>query len=110
MSGTEETLLVVGTDGSAASDAAIRYAAEEARRRNAALRLVHVCPDYAPTTPMLPLIRDDFEQVADRILREGTSLARTLHPDGRVDGVSRTGPTVPTLLELAAGAALLVIG
>jgi len=110
MGGNDQALVVVGTDGSAAADAAIRYATREARRRAAVLRLAHVCPDYAPTTPMLPLIRDDFEQVADRILRQGTALAHTLDPDVRVDAVSRTGPTVPTLLELAAGTALLVIG
>lgn len=110
MGGNREALVVVGTDGTPAGEAAIRYAAQESRRLGTALRLVHACPDYTPTTPMLPLIRDDFEQVADRILRQGAALAQTLLPDSRVSVASRTGPTVSTLLELAAGAVLLVIG
>lgn len=110
MAGSTDQLVVVATDGTASAGAAIRYAVQEARRLGAGLRLVHVSPDYAPTTPMLPLIRDDFEQVGDRILREGAALVRELAPDCPVSAVRRTGPTVPTLLDLAAGSLLLVIG
>ena len=110
MSGNDQPLVVVGIDGTPAAETAIRYAVQEAGRLGAALRLVHVCPDYAPTTPMLPLIRDDFQQVADRILRQGASLARELAPGCRVGTERRTGPTVPTLLALADGATLLVLG
>jgi nucleotide-binding universal stress UspA family protein len=110
MGANDQPLVAVGIDGTPAAEAAIRYAALEAGRLGAALRLVHVCPDYAPTTPMLPMIRDDFEQVADRILRQGSALVRELAPGCRVTVARRTGPTVPTLLALAEGASLLVIG
>jgi len=102
--------VVVGTDGSAASVAAIRYAVAEAQRLGTGVRLVHVSPDYAPTTPMLPLIRDDFEQVGRRILREGAEVARAAAPACEVTTARRTGPTVATLLDLAEGSHLLVLG
>jgi nucleotide-binding universal stress UspA family protein len=102
--------VLVGVDGSAGSDQAVRYAVVEAGRRGVGLRLVHVSPDYAPTTPMLPMIRDDFEQVGQRLLRAATALVAEVCPDCEVVVVLRTGPTVATLLDEAEGAGLLVLG
>ncbi len=103
-------LIVVGTDGSPASVQAIRYAVGEAQRVGTGVRLVHVSPDYTPSTPMLPLIRDDFAQVGHRILAEGVAALRALAPDCEVATVRRTGPTVATLLDLAADSHLIVLG
>jgi nucleotide-binding universal stress UspA family protein len=102
--------VLVGVDGSSGSQQAVRYAVLEAARAGTGLRLVHVSPDYTPTTPMLPLIRDDFEQLGHRLLREATAIVTDLSPDCEVSVVLRTGPTVATLLHEAEGAAVLVLG
>jgi nucleotide-binding universal stress UspA family protein len=110
MVGAGTSPVVVGVDGSPGSDRAVRYAVDEAGRTGVGLRLVHVSPDYTPTTPMLPLIRDDFEQVGRRLLAEATALVSETAPDCPVTAVLRTGPTVATLLREADGAGLLVLG
>lgn len=102
--------VVVGVDGTPGSDRAVRYAVEEAGRAGAGLRLVHVAPDYTPTTPMLPLIREDFEQVGRRVLAEAAALVAESAPDREVTMVLRTGPTVATLLRELDDAGLLVLG
>lgn len=110
MAGTSAPFVVVGTDGTPSAETAIRYAVRRATRLGVELRLAHVSPDYTPTTPMLPLIREDFDQIGDRILRQGAALVRELEPRCEVTAVRHAGPTVGTLLRLAAGAATLVVG
>jgi nucleotide-binding universal stress UspA family protein len=102
--------VVVGVDGSAGSLVAVQYAVGEAERLETGVRLVHVAPDYTPATPMLPLIRDDFEQVGGRILRESAAVVTQAAPGCDVSTVLRTGPTVSTLLDEADGAHRIVLG
>ena len=89
---------------------AVQYAAAEAERLETGVRLVHVAPDYTPATPMLPLIRDDFEQVGRRILRESAEMVAETAPSCEVSTVLRAGPTVSTLLGAAEDARLIVLG
>src|SRR6476469_3594406 len=110
MTGTSASPVVVGVDGSAGSLMAVQYAVGEATRVGTVVRLVHVTPDYTPTTPMLPLIRDDFEQVGRRILREGAALVGETDPSCETTSELRSGPTVSTLLEAAEDARLVVLG
>lgn len=110
MTGTSTSPVVVGVDGSAGSLMAVHYAVAEASRRETGVRLVHVAPDYTPMTPMLPLIRDDFEQVGTRILREAAAVVAESSPSCDVATVLRAGPTVSTLIDAAEGAHLIVLG
>ena len=110
MTGTSSPPVVVGVDGSPGSLTAVRYAVDEAGRLGTGVRLVHVAPDYTPTTPMLPLIRDDFEQVGRRILRECAALVTEAAPSCETAAVLRSGSTVTTLLEAAEDARLVVLG
>ncbi|GAA2155956.1 universal stress protein [Nocardioides koreensis] len=110
MTGTAAAPVVVGVDGSAGSLMAVQYAVAEAERLETGVRLVHVAPDYTPTTPMLPLIRDDFEQLGRRILREAAEIVTEAAPSCEVSTVLRAGPTVSTLLSAADGAHLIVLG
>lgn len=110
MTGTSPSPVVVGVDGSAGSLMAVQYAVAEATRVGAGVRLVHVTPDYTPSTPMLPLIRDDFEQVGRRVLREATAVVAETAPSCEVSTVLRVGATVSTLLDAADGAHLVVLG
>ena len=107
MTGTSSSPVVVGVDGSPGSLTAVRYAVDEAARLGTGVRLVHVEPDYAPTTPMLPLIRDDFEQVGRRILAgSAPPWCADVAPECETTTVLRSGSTVTTLLEAAEDAHL----
>ena len=110
MKGTSTPPVVVGVDGSAGSLMAVQYAVAEATRRETGVRLVHVAPDYTPMTPMLPLIRDDFEQVGTHILREAAPMVTEASPACDVSTVLRSGPTVATLIDAAEDAHLIVLG
>jgi nucleotide-binding universal stress UspA family protein len=101
--------IVVGVDGSATSERALRWAVEQARSTGQALHAV-VAWDF-PTpyeTPVLPDV--DWRGEAADALRK--TLENTVgDPDaaGVVQHVSR-GHTVRVLLDAAAGADLLVVG
>jgi nucleotide-binding universal stress UspA family protein len=105
--------IVVGTDGSDPSRAALRWAATEARRRGTGLRVV-TCWSY----PMLPwgpyqppLSHQDFEvearEVAEREVEE------VLGPDRRsldVEIAVLEGPASLRLLDFDEAAELIVVG
>jgi nucleotide-binding universal stress UspA family protein len=110
MTGTPAPAVVVGVDGSAGSLVAVGYAVAEAARRHAALRLVHVAPDYTPRSSMLPLISDDFERVGRRILQDAVAIATEAAPGCEVVTARHSGPIVSTLLAAAERAHLVVLG
>lgn len=102
-------LLVVGVDGSPASGAALQWAADEARRRGAALRVVTSWHWSTAAPP--PLVMDqvaDVRESADD--RQQRSLeAADLHGLDVETSVVE-GEAVRVLHELAHDADLLVIG
>ncbi|MFI8165759.1 universal stress protein [Streptomyces sp. NPDC085931] len=98
-------LVVVGTDSSPSSAAAVELAAAEARRRGAELRVVYalnwpVRPVYAPldTTPL------------DRVLDEAADRARGVAPGLTVTAAMVPGDTVSVLEAESRAADLLVLG
>ena len=115
--------IVVGVAGSAASAAAVTWAAREAELRGALLHAVHAwepaARGRAPYAPGPPGGHSDDERAAAALLR--TVVGQGLDPvqPGR-DGPlpEAVGPllevaeglTVPVLLHCAAGAELLVLG
>ena len=46
--------VVLATDGTSASDGALRYAVEQARTLGAGLRVLHVMPMAVPVPPLPP--------------------------------------------------------
>ncbi|MCT7355168.1 universal stress protein [Streptomyces sp. 15-116A] len=97
--------VVVGTDGSSSSRAAVETAAREALRRRAELRVVYalnwpVRPMYAPldTTPL------------DRLLAEAADRARSVAPEVAVTEAMVPGDTVSVLEAESRTAELLVLG
>jgi len=110
--------ILVGVDGSASSNAAVRWAAHTAGMRNVALRLVHVGTSPAITTVMVP-VPTEFEEWQDTQTHQIIDDALVL-----VEGVgSRTGAPVriagtdiyhaapvPTLIDLSKGAEMIVVG
>jgi nucleotide-binding universal stress UspA family protein len=97
--------VVVGVDGSAASEAAVAFAFDEASRRGCGLTAVHAYTQ-------LPDARDPavYDRAAARVLAETLAGWTERYPD--VDVISRLVAKRPVLalVEESAGATLLVVG
>ena len=93
--------VVVGVDGSGIALEAVRWATEEAHRRGAPLRIVHVAPSA------------DRGATAERRVESIVDLARTTaeqtSPDVEVSSACVSGHAAPALADAAADAQLLVV-
>jgi nucleotide-binding universal stress UspA family protein len=104
--------IVVGVDGSPGSDAALGWAASHAPAFSAALVAVHCwTPPLAHPEEELPAderaaVEADFAEVLDAAVRRATAAA----PGVAIERVLTRGAPADVLLELAAGAELLVLG
>ena len=81
--------IVVGVDGSAASDAAVRWAVREALLRHATVHLVsayHSDPrqraQYGPSSWMMP--QEEHSAAAEALVAAAMELARRSLPPGRL--------------------------
>ena len=106
-------LVVVGVDGSPESEAALRFAADEARLRGAMLRIVcawapsdagYMGEVFAPT----PDAFNVAERHAENVLR--AALEQLQGEPLEIEAVAEEGGPAAVLLEQAADAALLVVG
>jgi len=102
--------IVVGVDGSRASSAAIRFAAHEAARLGAPLRLVHVLAEFVPVAPMHPLLPCDLEETGRAILARALAETRALQPTVRTTTSLLDGPRVRALVQVARTARLIALG
>jgi nucleotide-binding universal stress UspA family protein len=120
--------IVVGVDGSAGSDAALRWAVAEARLRGSKVRVVHVY--QAPQLPLteaaigapagmgVPVftesadeLRQAAEAEATRLIEEAVGRMGSDSLNGlEIERAVLPGPTAQTLIESAQGAELLVLG
>ena len=110
-------VIVVGVDQSAGAKAALQFALEEARLRNATLRVVHAWQfGYLGATGLegtLPAVGgelDEFRRVAadelDAIIAEAVADGGGVEIERRVD----QGPAAAALVEESRHADLLVVG
>ncbi|MCH9815891.1 MAG: universal stress protein [Actinomycetia bacterium] len=109
-------MLVVGYDGSEASDLAVRWAAESASARGLTLEVVvawSVPPSEvgigagaAYETQLLDALRDE----ATQILEKGMGVAVKVAPGVKVSGHVAAGPPAGVLIDAAEDAELLVVG
>jgi nucleotide-binding universal stress UspA family protein len=106
--------IAVGVDGSAAGEAAVAFAFEEAGLRKARLRAIHVWsdPDLAGTGEMTPLVYDPQIVAEDQIRRLGESLAvwREKYPEIQLVSEVVHGRPVRILAGASTRADLLVVG
>lgn len=106
--------IVVGVDGSPAALHAVRWAATEAGRRAAALRLVHVCalvpPGHADPVALLGEYADVLLGQGRQSLAEATSAARAIDNTLEITTDLRDGVTTKVLIEESAEARLVVLG
>lgn len=105
--------IVVGIDGSTASDAALGWALEQARRTGDDVQVVHVWhyPEIGGLLTANPfeLQHDELQADAAHVLR--AAIERVGPPaDVRVDPVLAMGRAAEVLLRAAADADLLVLG
>lgn len=109
--------VMVGVDGSAGSEVALRYAVEEAARRGARLTVVTVArfPDYSATpvglsptaiADVVDAARGRARQLVDEAMADRTATAAPV--EVTIDALA--GVPVEVLLGCAAGADLLVLG
>ncbi|WP_279104576.1 universal stress protein [Gordonia paraffinivorans] len=104
------TTIAVGLDHSPESEAAARWAAPAAIRRDARLLLVH---GYAPTGTAQGLAEFDIENIRDAAIARADAVAAALrddHPTLRVDTLIRPDLPIPLLLKVSAEVRLLVLG
>jgi nucleotide-binding universal stress UspA family protein len=107
--------IVVGVDGSAASDAAVRWAVREALLRDGTVHLVSAhhsdCRQRAPYVPsswMAP--QEERSAAAEALVAAAMELARRYLPPGRLMAELANEPPARALLDRAADAELLVLG
>ncbi|MGZ8715904.1 MAG: universal stress protein [Gaiellaceae bacterium] len=105
--------IVVGVDGSSGSQDALRFAVEEARLRNAALRVVtawHVAPMTYSGGFGVAVDPHDYEESAQAVGEEALAALREETVGVEVERLAKEGQAAQVLLEEARGADLLVVG
>jgi len=108
--------IVVGVDGSPASNFAVCWAARDAAMRNVPLTLVHAFSTYVPTLPQIPMPSGVGVWQADdgrRALEEAVKIAEdATKAHGKIDVTSelKPSPPVPTLAEMSNEAEMVVVG
>jgi nucleotide-binding universal stress UspA family protein len=107
------TTVVVGYDGSPASETAAFWAATEAERLVARLRLVHALALPVISSPIgigVTLEIEPLRHAAQQLLDEVCLRIRADHPGLTIDVVVEFGGTAPALLHEATEAVLVVLG
>jgi nucleotide-binding universal stress UspA family protein len=113
--GSKVATIVVGVDGSESARQAARFALEEARIRNARLRLVSVwhIPLAVYASPLAPPALSGLNQDLEALARDAieATVADLGSAKGvEIDRVVRQGQPAAILVEEAANADLLVVG
>lgn len=102
--------VVVGVDGSAGSAAALRWAAAEACRRQATLRIVCAWEEPDPSQPNSARAGDPAQTAAARVHNALTRVLRQQRRPCRVACATPNGHPGKVLLDAAEDADLLVLG
>jgi nucleotide-binding universal stress UspA family protein len=100
----KEARIVVGTDGSAPSLAAVGFAADRAATASTALEIVTCTGEQADSDPA------ELRTSAELITRSAAERLRNTHPGLMVTTRVEDSPPARTLVAASAGAALLVVG
>jgi nucleotide-binding universal stress UspA family protein len=104
--------ILVGTDGTDYGMAAVEWAAIEAQRRRAPLRIVHAF-DWDWHESRFDIGNEYIDvgrHLAEAVVAEATGRARECAPDIDIETDTLIGHATPSLLAAARGAELLVVG
>ena len=108
--------IVVGIDGSAASNAAVCWAARDAAMRHVPLTVVHMVNAAVPMYPAIPLstgVSVWQEEQGRQVLEQAIKIAEdAIRTDRSIEIRSelRCAPPVPTLVDMSREAEMLVVG
>lgn len=110
-----KSTIIVGVDGSAASEAAIRWAAHEAALRGLAITVVHVVVPTVVSWPMGPMHANITQWQHDQAGEIVDSARRILNKEdvlrpGNVDAAILNGSVVPALTDASKKAQMIVVG
>ena len=108
--------ILVGVDGSAESDAAVRWATHEAVMRHAAMTLMHVVPPVAASWPIGRMYADiaqwqgdNARHVLEQALKTvGATVAESVLPDVHTETVNSS--VVSTLVRASEHKLMIVVG
>lgn len=100
--------VVVGIDGSPASERAVELAFDEASRRGVGLLAVHAWLDHSATVP--GLYWDDFRIDAEEILAERLAGWSERYPDVVVERIAVESKPAQVLIARSESAELVVVG
>lgn len=102
--------VMVGFDGSAGSERAVRWAAREADLRRLSLLVCHAWDWPYPVPPSGPAALDTAKKMAQHILDKGVRIAREAAPQITVRGRLAAGSAQAVLVNQSYRASLAVIG
>jgi nucleotide-binding universal stress UspA family protein len=107
-----QSMVLVGVDGTENGSRALHFAVQEAARRSATLRIVHVQQELVPlATTAPPVPEPTVHEVASGILQRAEEQARLFGYTGpHLETVLCTGARNTALLIEAADAACIVVG
>ncbi len=109
------TKIIVGVDGSAASNGAVRWAAHEARRRNAQILIVSCYPALAHASPYGAVYRaaaevELLETEARRLADAARAEVHKIDPGITVDLRTTMSPPITVLIGAASAADEIIVG
>jgi nucleotide-binding universal stress UspA family protein len=103
--------IVVGVDGSDASQRALDWAAEECVHRNGIVQAVIAWhPDHVLDSVVISAENADPQRFAHEIIGQAVAAARTAHPGLLITGVVERGRPAAVLADRAQDAQQLVLG
>jgi nucleotide-binding universal stress UspA family protein len=103
-------VIVVGVDHSAGDNAALRFALEEARLRQATLRVVHAIGSFGSHRPLEWGDVRAVHQAAEELLENVTREVAGEFDDVEIERRVVEGPPTSGLVDESRGADLLVVG
>jgi nucleotide-binding universal stress UspA family protein len=108
---TYKHAILVGVDGSAESTEAVRWAADEARRRRAKLLIVHAADSaHFGLWTTTATIRQGLRALAQPIVDSSIEVAREIDPQLHMQGKVVLGSPGPVLLRMSARVDLVAVG
>src|SRR5699024_577386 len=108
--------ILVGVDGSPASNCAVDWAARDAAMRGVRLTIVHTVRPLGITLPQAPIPIGFTQWQADqaqKVIDGAIDIVRQSTPDGstaRIESEVLFSPVVPALVDLSKEAQLVVVG